>query len=290
MLTPESEMKWKALRPSKNKFYFKNADSLISFAELHGMKVTGHTLVWDNKSLPSWVVDVNYSRTNARALLKDHITNTVRHFKNKIYCWDVINELISVNGKIRTGWFWYKHIGPEFIDLAFQWAHEADSNALLFYNQWGADGINDCSDGVYKLIKNLLKRGVPIHGVGLQMHLSLDPSQMTGVAPDSESVKENIKRFSDLGLEVHISEMDIQLQNSKGSIEEKFERQAKLYEEILETALDFSSLKAIVFWGVSDQYSWIPPVTGKEDYPLLLDENYKPKPAYFVLADLLKKS
>ncbi len=177
--------------------------------------------------------------------------------------------------------FWLQKIGPEYIELAFRWAHEADPQALLFYNDYNNEGLNPKSDAIYRLVQDLRSRGVPIHGVGLQMHLRVD------LPPDTQAVAANMERLAQLGLQVHITEIDVRIQNGSGSTEERLRAQAQIYRDMLSVCLNATNCPAFVTWGVSDQYSWIPGFTGNPDAPLLFDASFQPKPAYNALVELL---
>ncbi|MDW8049331.1 MAG: endo-1,4-beta-xylanase, partial [Nitrososphaerota archaeon] len=197
MVTTENVLKFGPVHPQPTVYSFAGADRVIEFAEAHGMKVRGHTLVWHSQ-LPSWITAGRYTRDEWIQILRDHIMTVVGRYRGRIYAWDVVNEAIDDSGALRNT-IWLQNIGPEYIELAFRWAHEADPNALLFYNDYGAEGLGVKSDAVYNLVKGLLEKGVPIHGVGLQMHISADSP------PSPQSVAANIRRLNNLGLEVHIT-------------------------------------------------------------------------------------
>jgi len=203
ILTPENAMKFDSVHPSRNEYDFSEPDAIVSFARANDMKVRGHTLVW-HEALPSWIREGDFTPEEWRDILREHILTEAKHYKGQIYAWDVVNEAVEEDGSLRDT-VWLQGIGPEYLDLAFRWAHEADPEALLFYNDYGAEGLGSKSDAVYNLVKGLLERGVPIHGVGLQMHVSLEEP------PNPQDVAANIKRLNDLGLEVHITEMDVRI-------------------------------------------------------------------------------
>jgi endo-1,4-beta-xylanase len=198
----------------------------------------------------------------------------VGHYKGRIYAWDVVNEAINDDGTLRDT-VWLRNIGSEYIELAFRWAHEADPQALLFYNDYGAEGLGVKSDAVYNLVKNLLEKGVPIHGVGLQMHVSLESP------PNPQEVAANIKRLNELGLIVHITEMDVRLTTPPRW--EDFVRQAEIYYSILKVCLSADNCKAFIMWGFTDKYSWIPGFFSGYGSALIFDESYSPKPAYYYI-------
>jgi len=175
----------------------------------------------------------------------------------------------------------YNVIGPEYLDLAFQCAHAADPDALLFYNDYSAEGLNPKSDAVYNLVRGMKARGIPIHGVGLQCHWKYNDY------PPLADVVSNITRLAALGLEIHITELDVRIDNPVTP--EKLERQAQAYRDIVSACLRAPRCTTVLTWGISDAYSWVPSFFTNEGAALLFDKNYQPKPAYFALRGLLNE-
>lgn len=279
VVVPEGVMKLGALRPERDRYDFGRADALVSFAENNVMQVKGHVLVWF-QALPPWVVHANLARNELIALMKEHITTVVSRYKGRVRYWDVVAEALRHNGTLRND-IWRRGIGPEYLELAFRWAQEADSEAQLFYEEAGGEGLGVKSDGVYELIQGLLRRGVPVHGVGLQMHVSVDDY------PAPEDVAANIRRLAALGVEVHISEMDVRI--PLPVTEQKLQAQACIYRAMLEICLSSPNCKSFVLWGFTDKYSWIPEFFPGTGSALIFDELYRPKPAYNALMDVLMK-
>lgn len=278
MVVPENVMKFSRIHPQPEIYDFSAADALISFAATNGMLVRGHTLVWDQE-VPQWVNTGNSTKEQLQQILHDHISNVVTHYKGKVAAWDVVNEAIGDDGQLRDS-VWLRGIGPEYIDLAFRWAHEADPNALLFYNDYNAEGSGAKSDAVYSLVKGLRERGVPIGGVGLQMHVALDNH------PSAEDLKRNIARLAQLGLVVHITEMDVRL--PQPASQEALAAQAQVYKETLGACLaEIKACQAFLMWGVSDKYSWISNVYAGFGGGLIFDQSFKPKPAYDAIRETL---
>lgn len=272
-------MKFRFLHPERDRYDFTDADTLVTFAEDNNMKVRGHTLVW-HLELPQWLTEGNFTRQQLLQILRDHIYTVVGHYRGKVFAWDVVNEGIGDNNQLRDT-IWLKVIGPDYIDLAFRWAHEADPKARLFYNNYGGEGLGEKSDAIYNLVRGMVERGVPIHGVGLQMHVGLNN------APPTADVAANIQRFAALGLDVHITEMDVKLQDGTGTQAERFAAQAKIYRDMLGVCLSKRNCKAFVLWGFTDKHSWIPWFTKKPDAALIFDRFYRPKPAYNALREVL---
>jgi endo-1,4-beta-xylanase len=277
LLTPENAMKFGPLRPNRETFAFDRANALVAFARQHGMAMRGHTLVWHNQ-LPGWVSGGGWDRAQLLEVMREHIATVVGHYRGQVWAWDVVNEAIDDGGALRDT-IWSRTIGPEYVAQAFRWAHEADPNARLFYNDYGGEGLGAKSDAIYALMRDLVGRGVPIHGVGLQMHTSVE------APPDPQAVAANMARLADLGLEVHITEMDVRIQEPVTP--EKLEAQAQVYADMLQVCLSASNCTAFVLWGFTDCHSWIPNFFPGCRAGLIFDENYQPKPACSALEDVL---
>jgi len=278
LITPENEMKWSATEPVRGQFTYSQGDAIVNFAVAHNQKVRGHNLAWGQYN-PQWLTNGNYNASTKQDILKNHITNVVTHYRGKVIAWDVVNEAILDNptsSNIYKQNVWYPSV-PNYIELAFQWASQADPNVKLFYNDYSAEGSGAKPDAVYNLVKSLKQRGIPIHGVGLQYHVSLQYS------PSIDSVAKNIQRLVDLGLEVHITELDVSTQGGTGSQAQILAAQATLYGQILKVCLQNPKCTSFETWGFTDKYTWLDAST----HPLLYDANYNPKPAYDTLVQTL---
>jgi endo-1,4-beta-xylanase len=281
MVTPEVSMKFDATEPKRNLYTFNESDTLVTFAKMHNMQVRGHNLVWYN-ALPSWLTSGQFSRDELMGILREHIQTEVSHYRGQVNIWDVVNEAINNDGTLQDS-IWLRGIGPDYLDLAFSWAHEANPEALLFYNDYGGEGLGQKSDAIYDLVKGMIQRGVPINGVGLEMHVSLD------TYPHPEDVLANFKRLAALGLEVQITEMDVEIQDDARPMQARLDAEAQIYRDMLSACLAVKQCTAFVMWGFTDRYSWIPAATGHPDAPLIFDAAYRPKPAYFALASVLNE-
>jgi endo-1,4-beta-xylanase len=280
MLTAENVFKFDALHPAPDRYDWAAADAIVSFAEAHGMRVRGHTLVWHNQ-LPSWVTEGGYTRDELIAILRDHIHTVVGHYRGRVAAWDVVNEAVNDDGTLRDT-LWLRGIGPEYLDLVFQWAREADPDALLFYNDYGGEGLGTKSDAIYDLVAGMRQRGVPIDGVGLQMHITAN------YYPPLDDLAANIQRLGDLGLVVHITEMDVRIEHPV--TEDKLAQQANVYRDALEVCLQADHCTAFVLWGFTDRHSWIPGFFPGTSAALIFDEQYQAKPAYYALREALAGS
>ena len=278
ILTAENAMKFGPLSPEPGQYNFTEADAIMYFAIENGMRVRGHTLVWTNQ-LPAWLTEGQWTRDELIQILHDHITTLVGRYRGYILAWDVVNEAITDEGAVADN-FWMSGIGPDYIEMAFRWAHEADPDALLFYNDFNAEGIGPKSDGVYEMVAALVQQGVPIHGVGMEMHTAIDRTL------DLDAIAANMQRLEALGLQVHITEMDVRV--PAPATAEALDQQARIYQDMLQTCLDAPNCTAFVMWGLSDAYSWIPTVYPDWGSALILDEDYQPKPAYQAMYKLLR--
>jgi endo-1,4-beta-xylanase len=213
--------------------------------------------------------------------MQKHIREEVGHFKGKLYARDVVNETVEDRNGLRHTVFLDK-LGEGYIAEAFRLAHETDPDALLIYNDSGAEGLSDRSEGVYDLVKKLLNDGVPIHGVGLQMHI-----QATSY-PRPEDISANVRRLVALGLKVNISQMDVRIRGAPGTLAEKLEVQRRVYHDVIAACVKEKGFMGVTFWGFTDAHSWINESGQGPDYPLLFDENYQPKPAYWGVLDALQ--
>lgn len=280
LLAPENDFKFRRLQPKRDRFNFSRLDILIDFAKTHNMKVRGSPLVW-HYAQPKWLEEGNFSRDELLKILKTHIQTVVRRYSDVVVAWDVVNEAINRDGSFRDT-IWLQKIGPEYIDLAFRWAYEADPNAKLFYSDYGGEELEEKSDGIYTLVSSLLQRGVPINGVGLQTHKGLS------YAPDPVAIAQNMKRLADLGLEVQFTELDIQIEDGKGTKEKRLVEQAEIYRDMIRVCLDATNCTAFITWGFTDRYTWLGDLTGKIEAPLLFDTAYRPKPSYQSIAEELQ--
>jgi endo-1,4-beta-xylanase len=275
--TPENHMKFSLIHPAADRYDFQGADSIVAFSEANAMKVRGHTLVW-HQQLPDWVTSRTWTRDQLIAVLGDHIRTVVGRYRGRVAWWDVVNEALDDSGNLRNS-IWSQVIGPDYLEMAFRWAHEADPDARLFYNDYGTEGLGVKSDGAYNLVHGLLEQGVPVHGVGLQGHFNLSsPPRVADIAA-------NISRLGALGLDVHITELDVRIQDPVS--DDKLAQQAGLYREVCQACLAAPSCKALVLWGFTDKYSWVPASFAGYGSALIFDANYRPKPAYYALSDTL---
>ena len=278
MLVAENAMKFDAMHPAQNTYNFTDADALVAYAEANDMVVRGHTLVWHSQ-IPGWLTGGNFTRDQVIAIMRDHIMTVVGRYRGRILAWDVVNEAVSDNnGQLRTDSFWHQRIGPEYIAMAFQFAREADPNAILYYNDYSAEGSGAKSDAVFNLVSGLVSQGAPIDGVGWQMH-QINPFRI------QQAHRTNAQRLGSLGLEVSITEMDVRI--SLPTTAQELSEQALAYRDLVEFCLAQPNVKTLVTWGFTDKYSWIPGFFSGFGDALIFDMNYQPKPAYTSMSSAL---
>lgn len=277
VITPENALKFGVLSPSRGHYDFSGADAIVEFAENHGMEIHGHPLLW-YAQLPEWLVNGKPTRTELIDILTTHVTTVVSRYAERIASWDVVNEAIAADGTLRDN-VWHRVIGPEYLDLAFAAAHSADPKAQLFYNDYGIEATEQHTEAVYELLRNLRRRKVPIHGVGLQMHLTLDHLSAINRLPSM------LTWFADLGLPVAVTEFDVRMKVSGHPTPEQLATQAVVYREVLRSCLAAQGCSTLVTWGFSDRHSWVPHFFPNQGAALLLDEEYQPKPSYHALAE-----
>ena len=276
---PENELKWAALRPTPDTYDFKNGDLLYEFSRSHGMPYRGHALVWHG-ALPKWFARVANS-ANAKNMMEEHISTVMRHYAGKMHSWDVINEVIEIPDGRADGLRitpWLQLIGPEYIEMAFRFAHQADPGATLVYNENFLEPETAASDSkrgaVLVLLTDLKKRGVPVHALGIQSHLYAE-AYTTGP---------NFRRFldsiQDLGLAIFITEMDVRDKNLPPSIVARDRLIANQYFNYLSFVLQHKAVKAVLTWGLTDRYTWITEGQPRPDRlpvrPLPYDANLQP--------------
>ncbi len=277
----ENCFKMEALHPARDRFDFRQVDRLCAFAQTNRMKLRGHTLVWQQQ-IPGWLSRGQWTRSEALAIMKDHITTVMQHCKGKVYAWDVVNEAISDQGPdnpIRADSFWAKAVGPDYVDKAFQFARAADPKAVLYYNDYSNEGMDSKSEAVYQLVKRLKAKGL-VDAVGWQSHL--ESGWQAGEAQAS-----NAERLAKLGLEIAITELDFRI--PLPVTPEKLQMQAESYRSVMRFCLSQPNIKALVLWGFTDKSSWVPAFFKGAGAALIFDEQYQPKPAYEAIREELKK-
>ena len=264
-LTPENDMKWAEIHPAPGVYDFSGADAVVAFAQANRQEVRGHTLLWHSQN-PQWVIDASAGWTceEARDVLEDHVRTVVGRYAGEIYEWDVANEIFQDDWdaggvRLRTEANPFLKACAEdpvaLIGDVFRWAHQADPEALLFLNDYNAEGINNKTNAYYALAQELLADGVPLHGFGAQGHLSL----MYGF---DNSIQANFERFTALGLKVAVIEADVRMPHGEDGepTPAQIALQAERYDKMLEACLNVPACSSFMVWGFDDARSWVPGV------------------------------
>jgi endo-1,4-beta-xylanase len=273
-LTAEYEMKWDVIEPTPNASNFAPGDAIVGFALAQGMRVKGHTLIWHQQT-PSWLNGL--ASAPFRTAFERHISRVGAHYRGQVDAWDVVNEAVADDGRGLRDTVFRQRLGDAYIADAFRLARRADPSARLFYNDYGGEGLNAKSDRIYELVRDLRRAGVPIDGVGLQMHIS------AASHPTVDSIAANIRRLAALGLVVHVSEMDVRINNAGGTQAARLEAQRVAYRDVVRVCVLEPGCEAVTFWGFTDAHTWI-----GGDAPLLFDAQYRPKPSYFGVLDAFR--
>ena len=290
-ITPENSMKMESLHPREDFYFWNDADSIVDFAQKHHLRIRGHNLCW-HEQVPNWIFRDHAGNLVTKEILlkrlKDHINTVVKRYKGKIYAWDVLNEVIGdADDEFIRNSLWYQICGDEYIAKAFEYAHDADPDALLFYNDYNTERPIK-RDKIYRLLKKLIDQKVPIHGIGLQAHWSI-------FEPSGEELRKAIELYSSLGLQIHITEFDMSIypwekerrakrpgENDQLTSELE-QKQIKQYEKAFKIFRAYkNNITSVTFWNVSDRYTWLDsyPVPGRKNYPLLFDQKLQRKKAY----------
>ena len=304
-ITPENSMKWMYMEPEQGVFDFETADRYIEFSTKNNISFIGHNLVWHSQ-LAGWVEKIE-SKEELNASLKKHVQTIASRYSGKLHGWDVVNEALNEDGTLRNSLFLEK-LGPEYLVNSFKWAQESDPKAELYYNDYNMTR-KEKRDGAIELVKMLQKEGARVDGIGMQAHWSL-------IDPTLEEIETSILEYSDLGIQVMITEFDITVlpnpwdlegaevsQNFEGSefmnpypteMPDSISVQlAKRYEDIFKLFKKHSDkISRVTFWGVNDGNSWLNnwPIENRTNYPLLFDRNYEPKAAYYSVMEVANDS
>lgn len=276
-VTMGNEGKWDATEPAQGQFDFAAADAIADYAATTGKRLRGHTLVWHDQ-LPAWV-SAERTAAQQRQVLIDHVTGVAGHFAGDpghVAQWDVVNEPFNEDGTLRSS-VWYTRLGEDYIADALTAARAADPAAELFINDYNVEGVNAKSTGLYNLVQRLQARGVPIDGVGLQAHL------IVGQVPST--LRQNIERFTALGLKVEITELDVRIPLPADTAE--LTQQAADYRAVVGACAAVAGCTGVTTWGVGEVDSWIPAFFPGYGAALLFDEQWRARPAYPAVVEAL---
>lgn len=307
-ISPENLLKWERVHPRQEEYNFAPADQYIALGEENDMFIIGHTLVWHQQT-PDWVFEAQAGKPADRALLlerlQNHIATVAGRYRGKINGWDVVNEALEEDGSLRKS-SWLEIIGEDYLSKAFAFAHEAAPQAELYYNDYNLWKASK-REGAIRIVKNLQQEGIQVDGIGMQGHYGLD-------TPSIEDIEASILAFSDLGVKVMVTELDIDVLPKRGSLgadlNENYEGSAiynpypealpdSVQERLAERYAELFALfhkhkdkiSRVTFWGVADHHSWLNnwPIRGRTSYPLLFGSDYQPKPAFEAVIEEAKE-
>ncbi len=287
-ITAENDMKPEPTEPREGEFNWENADRIANFARQNGIKLRGHTLMWHSQ-IGRWMTAEGTTKEQFYARMKNHIQAIVNRYKDVVYCWDVVNEAISDDANATDPYrqsAMYRLCGDEFIEKAFQYAHEADPKALLFYNDYSTVDPHK-RDRIYNMVKKMKAKGIPIDGIGMQAHYNI-------YYPSEARLDSAITLFKTIVKHIHITEFDIRVNEEMGGGLQFSREGANVTDSVKQHLADqyarcfrvFRKHKDVIdcvtFWNLGDRDSWL----GARNYPLPFDENYQPKLAYTYIKDM----
>lgn len=283
-ITSENVLKMGKIHPELNRYDWTEGDYLVNYAQQNKKRLHGHTLIW-HSSLPGWVNNFSGDSITWEVMFKNHIETVVKHYKGKIIAWDVVNEAFEDDGRKRQT-VWLQHLGADYVARAFQYAHAADPDVLLFYNDFNLENSVRKRNAVKQMAVDFLSRGIPIHGIGSQSHISVNTKDT--------AIVNSINELAQTGLKVHISELDISANSANDPnavfTAELAEKQKQKYKLLVQAynSIPKKQQHGITTWNVGDADSWIRSFFKRKDWPLPFDDDYKKKPAYYGILEGLK--
>jgi endo-1,4-beta-xylanase len=274
------------LRPTPTTFNFSRIDQVVNYATERHMAIQAHHFVWgDEKWLPDWLKNGNYSSNELLNIIHNHINVVGGRYSGKINEWTVVNEAFSRAQHLYGlhDW-WADHIGSQsYIDLSFIWARKADPHAKLILNDFNDEIYSTTSNSMYNYIKSAKQRGIPIDGIGMQMHIDATKR------PSKSEVISNMQRFGNLGVSVYVTEFDVNMNGVKGSEDYKNNLQAGIYYDMMRACIESKDCPSFSILGITDKETWYNYIGSTKANPLPFDKNYNPKPAYYALYEALKQ-
>ena len=274
------------LRPSPTTFNFSRVDQVVDYATAHHMAIQMHHFIWgDAKWLPNWLKNGSYNKQQLLALIHNHISVVGGRYSGRVEEWSVVNEAFSRAQHLYSlhDW-WADHIGDQsYVDKSFIWARQADPHAKLLLNDFNDEVYSTTSNNMYSYIESAKQRGVPIDGIGMQMHI--DASKR----PDKKEVISNMQRFGKLGVSVYVTEFDVNMGSVLGSSDYKNRLQAAIYYDMVRACIESKVCPSFSILGITDKETWYNYIGSKNANPLPFDKNYNPKPAYYALYSALEQ-
>jgi endo-1,4-beta-xylanase len=285
-ITAENHMKMYRIHPEQNRYDFSAADSIVDFALRNGKRVHGHTLVWFDGSA-DWLKNFKGTDKEFSNEVKKHIQTVVKHYKGKVTSWDVVNEYLSHNGDSVRDCVFSRRMGKDYMAQCFKWAHKADPKAILIYNEYGMEWSETKLQAMKSIALDFIERKIPIHGLGLQFHVK--------TFDKDEQIVRTLTELSKTGLKIHISELDVMVNehNQPNAVYTDSLKQIQTEKFILifnayRKQVPEKQQYGMTFWNVGDNDTWLRKVYKINEWPLLFDDNYQPKPVYDTLLKSLK--
>jgi len=274
------------LRPSPTTFNFSRVDQVVDYATAHHMAIQMHHLIWgDEKWLPDWLKNGGYNKQQLLAIIQNHISVMGARYSGRVEEWSVVNEAFTRAQHLYGlhDW-WADHIGDQsYIDKSFIWARQADPHAKLILNDFNDEIYSTTSNNMYSYIKSAKQRGIPIDGIGMQMHID------AAKRPNKNEVISNMQRFGKLGVSVYVTEFDVNMNSVVGSKDYKDKLQADIYYDMMRACIESKVCPSFSILGITDKETWYNYIGSTKANPLPFDKNYNPKPAYYALYDALKQ-
>ena len=277
-ITTANTLKWYVAHPSETVFDFSGGDYVANFCAANGKRMHAHCLIWYLNN-PAWLKNFKGDSLAWENLFKTHIQTLVAHYKGKAASWDVVNEALNDDGSLRVndknlsnnyddGSIWARHLGPDYVARAYIYAHEADTSALLFYNDYGQEWDDRKTDSIIAMINRFKARGIPVNGLGIQMH--------TNITASGDGIKKAFQKAAATGLLIHVSELDVSVNPSNNSTvefsNELAQKQANMYAFIVQQYKQLIPAKqqyGITTWDVSDADSWLVTELKRKDWPII---------------------
>jgi endo-1,4-beta-xylanase len=280
-VTASNGQKWIHTEPQRNAFNYTLGDQIVDASKDANQLRRCHTFLWHNQ-IPTWLTTGTWTKGSLLSALETHIKNVADYYWNDCYAWDVVNEAFNDDGTLRKT-IWLDVIGPEYIEHAFRLARQYTSpGTKLYYNDYGIERVNNKSLAVARMIREYQRVGVPIDGMGLQAHFTV------GRAPSYSDIRASQQLFSSLGLETALTELDVRMALPDDA--NKTAAQAAIYADSVRACVDEESCVGVTVWDFWDPVSWVPQTFPGEGNACLWDEDFRKKPAYYSVADVLRKA
>ena len=280
VIVSENAMKSANIRPKQNFWNWNDVDQIVQFGQDNNITIKFHTLFWHNQN--SSFINRMETKEEATEIMDDHIKTIMGRYKGKIAYYDVVNEMFEEDGSFRKT-IWYNLMGEDYIAHALKTARAADPDAKLYLNEYNNENLGNAkADAMFNLVKKYVDEGVPIDGVGMQLHLATD------LPFDKEAIRANVKRYADIGIDVSFSEVDVRMPDRKAKDESEIKKQTDIYTALVDIAKTEPNVKTFIVWGLSDRDTWVPGTFPGYGNPCIYDNAMNKKPLYQAIKDTLK--